>query len=101
MSKQCGKCKFSDYDYDFEDCLYEYCTEHHWEEFESEDECPFFKKAKNIAHVEQDTICDNCNALDECIGDGSVVDITTIFDERSHYIGSALDCRLFKEKHGV
>lgn len=51
-----------------------------------------FKRQKNetntefIPPVEEDTECDKCWNLKECIGKGYVINNTLPFDERTHYI---------------
>lgn len=37
-------------------------------------------------YIEQDTICDKCKYLDECLKAGGLVEVTLDIDTRPHYI---------------
>lgn len=49
-------------------------------------------------YVEEDTKCDKCEYLQECIDNGNVVDCRTFYDLRSHYIKG---CGSFAKCDGV
>lgn len=57
----------------------------------------YFWKRKKVApapRIEEDTKCDKCEYLQECMDEGEVIDCRTFEDTRSHYIvGRGVRCK--------
>ena len=56
-----------------------------------------FKKKKEFTpYIEKDTECDKCDRKLECLEKGCLLEITTYFDSRPHYV-KELGCVCIKE----
>lgn len=92
----CYDCKFygTDYEFDGED-EYEIsiCSERHNEYLCSDEECPYFKKYRKRKYIEEDTECDKCEYLSQCMEKGDYIDCTEISDMRSHVMCNIENCR--------
>lgn len=93
MAINCEKCKYFDEDYIFDEETgdefpFFSCDKNHNDELNDDCICPYFKKFKLARHVEQDTKCDKCEYLQECIYNGRVIDCKNLEDMRGHYIKS-------------
>lgn len=96
---KCDDCKFCDQDYIFdEDEGEEYplftCEKGQDEYISSDEDCPFFVKYSLKKHVEEETKCDKCKFLKECILNGNVIDASELGDEQSHLVGALETCKL-------
>lgn len=96
---KCDDCKFCDQDYIFdEDEGEEYplftCEKGQDDYMISDEDCPFFVKYSLKKHVEEDTKCDKCKFLKECILNGNVIDVSEFGDEQSHWVGALETCKL-------
>lgn len=105
----CEKCKYCNYEYiwddDCEDEVPLYCCKkgHNElinfdyiadkrEELRHNKECPDFKEYKPKKYKEEDTECDKCDKLKECKVQGNVLNCTSKYDMRQHYIVGRCGC---------
>jgi hypothetical protein len=52
------------------------------------------KKTEYKPYIEHDTECDKCEFLEQCKDDGYVINCTTYYDSRQHFIrGLGSNCR--------
>lgn len=89
MEKCCENCKYSDVDYIWDNELWdEYpiwtCTKGC--EIDKDFECEQYEESKPKTYIEQDTECDKCYKLNECIDKGYLLNATVEMDARQHYI---------------
>lgn len=93
----CYDCKYYDTDYVFDgEDEYEIgnCEAGHNEHLDSDEECPHFKKYRHRKCDEEDTECDKCEFLKQCNEDGCVINCTTRYDGKEHFIkGLGVICR--------
>lgn len=97
MAFECEKCEYFNEDYIFDnetgdEFPFFSCDKGHDDELNSDCKCPYFEEYKPIKYVERDTKCDNCELLNDCISNGSVIDSTQSYDCKRHYmvgLGSA------------
>lgn len=92
----CYSCKFYDTDYEFDgEDEYEIgiCEAGHNEYLDSDEECPYYKRYRERKYVEEDTECDKCEYLSECMGNGEYIDCTTMEDTGIHVMCSMENCR--------
>lgn len=55
------------------------------------------KKTKEVkSHIERNTTCDNCEHLQTCILSENVLDCTTNYDTKRHYI-KGLGCKCIRD----
>lgn len=92
----CSRCKFCDIDYIFdEDSGEEYplysCEKGN--DTSLDFECDDFEEYKPKPYKEQDTKCDKCELLTECINDGLVLNCTIELDNKQHYIVGMCGCK--------
>lgn len=94
---KCQGCEYYDIDYawDGEDeWTIDICETGHDEYLDSEEECPYYKKYRQRKYVETDTECDLCEFLEQCNENGYVLNCTTRYDDRQHFIkGRGFNCR--------
>lgn len=98
--KSCGKCKFSNLDYIFDDETgeeYLLCTCKKGNDTELDFDCNDFKEYKPKSYKEEDTECDKCDKLSICKKYDLVLRCTTSYDTREHYIVGRRGCYLGKE----
>ena len=54
----------------------------------------------NQPYIERDTRCDKCDRLQECLKEDILLDATTTYDSRKHYIrGMGAECKVDAELH--
>lgn len=90
------KCEYYDMDYawDGEDeWPIDICEAGHDEYLDSDEECPYYKRYRQRKYVEEDTKCDKCECLSECMKRGEYIDCTEIRDTRTHVHCAMDNCR--------
>ena len=98
--KSCGKCKFSNLDFAFDDETgeeYLLCTCKKGNDTQLDFDCKDFKEYKPKSYKEEDTKCDMCKHLDDCKNKGVVLRSTTSYDTREHYVAGRQAYCLSKE----
>ena len=93
---KCQKCEHYDMDYvwDGEDeWPIDICEAGYDEYLDADEECPYYKRYRERKYVEEDTECNKCEYLSECIENGEYIDCTTMEDTGIHVMCSMENCR--------
>lgn len=93
----CYNCEFYEFDYVFDgedEYRVDFCEADHGEYLNSDEECPYYKKYIQPKHNEEDTECDKCEHLSECMERSVVIDVTHGEDSRQHFVcGIGCGCK--------
>lgn len=99
MALNCENCKYHNISYEWDDSMgdeaeSECCSKGHNFFLKFPIRCPHFKKYIPKPYVEKDTECDKCQYVQWCAENGYVINSTTGFDTREHFIhGRSCKCR--------
>lgn len=89
MSK-CRNCEFCDVDYEFDDKVgeeYEILTCKKGRDAESSEECVDYQECNTEKPIPTpDTKCDSCSLLKPCLDSNRVINCTTSYDSKQHYL---------------